>query len=561
VINVVTARPGSERAGFVDATLGNYDALVLKGGISGPLGENFAAGITFASTTRDGYVRNLFDNRKLNDVSRRGARLQLTWDAPFGAEFYWTADTTTNTSDFALTQLAAPFAGTSAPFGSVNSRLVTSQDQSNLQRLDVSGVSQTIDFEFANGLTLTSVTAYRKNSVRLNSDSDALPIDIIHAGPFTDESDFASQELRLTSRADQRVRYVLGGYYFTQEAFSYRAVYVNNSLPNGFETIADIDTDAAAAFVNLDFDLTESVTLTGGVRYTTEDKSGSYLQRNSTFPYAFPALDRTDSDVSWTASLTFRPTDALSFYGTASKGFKSGGFNVEPIQAMGVPASALSYAPENLRTYEIGAKGRLADNRFRFGVAGFFSDFENKQVSQFLSSGVPVPIIVIGNAAEAEIKGFEAEVSFSPNSVLTLDASVSRLLTRYTSFPNAARVGGVSIAYTGNRLENAPALSGDLAATVRIPVGNNVVTGFVRARHTGDTHFQADNAPIHFQKDYTTMDARLGLELNEGSTIVSIWGKNLTDEEFLTFSRVALGNHQVLYGEPQMYGLEVSWRF
>ncbi len=559
VINILTERPSDEFRGQFQGSYGNYEALILKGTVSGPLASNLFAGITLSTTTRDGYVYNAFDGQKLDDVKRRGGRLQLVWQPSPDLSFYWTADHTANNSSFALTQLAPPFAGTGLPYAGLNTRLRTSLDQSNQQRMRTTGLSQTIDYEAGAGHTLTAVTGWRRNNVVIYSDADSLPIDTVRSGPFSDQSHFFSQELRLSSPDTGLVRYVIGGYYFNQKAYAYRATLVAGSLINGFETQAHVDTESFAGFANVDIHPTDQITVTGGIRYTTEKKTGDFLQNNRTLNYNFPNLRRRDNDVSWTGSVNYRPSDSLSFYGTASRGFKSGGFNVEAINATGILPSSLSFAPEKLLNFEAGMKGRLLNGLINFSADAFYDTFDNKQVSQFLGAGIP--IIQVGNAGKARIKGFEIEANARPTDILTLSGSLSRLHTRYIRFPDAARVGGVLVSYTGNHVELAPAWSADGTADLRIPVSFGYITARATARYTGVTYFQPDNLPGNRQSGYTLLSGRIGVESENGRTSLAIFGRNLTDKGYYVFSRFNGSNHQVLYGEPRMYGVELTQKF
>lgn len=559
VINIITEKPSDTFKGQFRGSYGNYNALVLKGTVSGPLTGNLFAGITLSANTRDGYVRNLFDNRKLDDNDRRGGRLQLVWNSPAAINFYWTADHSTNTVDFALTQLVPPFAGSGLPYAGVNSRFVTSLDQSNMSRLNTTGATQTIDYQFGDGPSLTAVSAYRKTNILLYSDSDSLPIDTVHSGPFTDFSHFFSQEVRLASPDTGLIRYVVGGYYFHQKASAVRSVFVGGSLPAGFFTTAEVITDSIAGFANVDVHPTSTLTITGGVRYTSELKKGEFLQRNRTINYDFDDLRRRDNDVSWTGSVNFRPVESLSLYATASRGFKSGGFNVESLSVAGVSSQSRSFAPEKLLNYEIGAKGRALDGRLTFSASAFYDTFDNKQVSQFL--GAVVPVIQISNAGKARIKGFEVEAAVKPTSIFTVSGSVSRLYTRYLAFPDAARVNGVLVSYTGNKLENAPAWSADGAVDARAPISFGFLAARAEVRYTGNTYFQPDNAPGNLQKGYTLLQGRFGFETENGLTSVSLWGKNLTNKSYYVFSRFNGPNHQALYGEPRTYGVELIQKF
>lgn len=562
VINIITDRPADALRADLQGSYGNYDAVILKGAVSGPLTGNLFAGVTLSSTSRDGYVLNTFNGRKLDGVNRRGGRVQLVWNSPAGLNFYWTADHTANNTDFALTQLAPPYAGSGAPYGALQSRLRTSLDASNENRLRSTGASQTVDYVFnGDGPTLTSVTGFRRNNVVVYSDSDGLPIDSVRSGPFNDFSHFFSQEVRLSSPDRGLFRYVVGGYYFNQKAFAFRQTYIGGSLPNGYETRTHVDTESIAGFANVDFHPTDEITVTGGLRYTSERKRADFNQKNINFNYDFRDIRRHDEDLSWTANINYRPVPILSFYATASRGFKSGGFNTELIAARGNQPANLIFAPEKLLNFEAGAKGRLFDGLLNFSAAGFYDTFDNKQVSQLFNNSQGVSLFQVSNAGKARIKGFEVEATLRPSPVIVFSGSVSRLVTRYIRFPDAARVTGAVVSYTGNRLENAPAWSAEGTADLRVPVSFGYVTARGTVRYTGDTFFAPDNLPGNKQEGYILLSGRVGVETEDGRTSVALIGRNLTDKSYYVFSRFNGSNHQVLYGEPRMYGVELRQRF
>ncbi len=558
VINIITEKPSDTFKGLVNGSYGNYNAFNLKGSVSGPLADNLFVGVTLAATQRDGYINNLFDGRKLQNVNRRGGRLQLVWNAPF-AKFYWTLDRTVSDGDLIFTQLAPPYTGNAAPYGAVSTRFNVSFNTPSFSELKTTGVAQTVEFALPGDHSLTSVTAYRSIYANIMGDSDDLPIESVHAGPFTDESKLFTQELRISSPDRGLLRYVVGAYYSNQRAFALRETYIGGSLANGYDIHTAVNTSSIGLFANIDLHLTPKLTVTGGVRYTSEKKNGYFHQVSVGKNYTIDDLHRSDQDVSWTGSVNYRVTNQLSLYGTASRGFKSGGFNVDAVSAAGIPPASLSFSPERLTNFEVGAKGRLLDGALTFTADAFYDDFTNKQVAQFLGTGYPTTSI--SNAGKARIKGFEIEASAHPTNLWTIEASASRLVTKYLSFPNAALVNGAYISYTGNRLEGAPAWSASGAIDRRQPVGFGYLNVRIEGRYTGSTYFQPDNLAINLQNGYFLYGGRIGLETTNGRTSLSLFGKNLGDKAYYVFSRSALGTHQVNYGEPRTYGIELTQRF
>lgn len=560
VINITTKRPSETTEGEVKASYGNYDAVELSGSFSGPITDNLFAGVMVAGAHRDGYIYNVVDQRKLQNVARRGGRVQLLWKAPFGADFYWTADRTTNNADLVLGQTAPPFTGIAAPYGDLTNRFQVAFDQENFSQMRTTGGSQTIDYTLDSGIVLTSITAYRSVYGNVFGDSDAQPIDTLHSGPFTDESDIFSQEVRVASPDRGPVRYVAGVYYADQSAYGDRKTYVSGSLPTGYSMTMGVDTQSIGLFANVDLHLVDRLTITGGVRYTSEKKDGYFHQISTGRNYQFDDLNRKDTDFSWTGSVNYRVTPDLSFYATASRGFKSGGFNLDAIALTNVQPESLYFDPEKLTNFEAGVKGKLFDGMVTFSADAFTDNFDNKQVARFVDVG-GLPVNQISNAGKARIRGFEAEFSIRPDTLTTVNVNASHIDAKYTSFENAAVVNGAYVAYTGNVVEGAPAWGVNGSIDRRQPVSFGYLTAHAEVRYTGLTYFNPDNLVTNSQKPYTLANARVGFETEDGNLSVSLWGKNLFNKSYFTFARMAFGERLVYYGEPRFYGIEVIRKF
>jgi iron complex outermembrane recepter protein len=561
VINITTSKPTDEFRGEFSSSYGNYNAVVLKGDVSGPLTSNLYAGLTIATNTRTGYLENLYDDSKLDGIHRRGAKLQLRWLPLDNLEVNWSVDRTTNNTNFALTVPADPLTGPAIPYNTGDTRFTVSMDQSNSVQLATTGVSQVADLKLG-GTTLTSVSGFRRTDILVFSDADGLPINVLNSGPFTDDSHMFTQEFRVTSPGTDRLRYVAGLYYFDQDATSFRDVYVGGVLANGYVTNSGVDTKAYAGYADLDFDLMSDLTASGGVRYTDEKKNGyDFQQGGGGKNYSFPDLRREDSDVSWSGSLTYHFDRNVSAYGTVSRGFKSGGFNVDPITVVAnITPDKLSFAPETVLNYEVGTKGRFFDGALQLTAAVFRENFTNKQVAQIVP-GANVISVFITNAGAARIQGYELEATLKPDPYWTIDASLSRLNAKYTSFANAASVNGEFVSYTGYQMENAPQASAALAVTRRQPFSYGTLIGWGSVRYTGDTYFQPDNDQVNEQKSYALVDARVGYETPDTRTSVYLWGKNLTDRAYFVYSRYEINIHQALYGDPRTFGIEATRKF
>jgi len=559
VINITTKKPTEKTEGSFFASYGNYNAIRTQASISGPLAETLFAKVTVATWDRDGYIRNVFDNARYNNEDRRGGRVQLRWLASDQLEINANADVTRDRQRFVLNQANSP-AGAAAPYYTGN-RFEMNSDQRNLANRDMWGASVTADYTMANDLMLSSISAFRKIDILVYSDIDQTPLDLFHSGPFTDESKMFSQELRIVSPGGDAFRYVGGLYYFRQDAKGIREVFINGTSANGASNDAGVLTNSYAAYVNADYDVSSALSVTGGLRYTIEKKSGRFFQRRPNLNYNFPDLYRKDSNLSWTGSLKYAFSPRLTAYGTVSKGYKSGGFNLDTIGAPNLIANDLVFGPEAVTNYEIGLKGRTASNLLRFSAAIFNMEYSDKQVSQFIPTGAAsLPSNQVTNAGRARIRGVEGDVTLRPFEGFSLTVNGTYLDAKYTQFASAAIVGGVPISYAGNHIERTPKWTGSATAEYRYPIsgGDLVMAGSVT--HTGDTDLQADNALRNFEPGYTLFDGRFGFAADSGLDI-TLWGKNLGKKTYRTFARVFAGLDQAVYGEPRTYGVELRYHF
>lgn len=564
VINITTRRPDENVQGTVKLGYGRFDAFRAAASLSGPISETLFVGATVQRLARDGYIHNTLRDVDLQDQDRISGRLQLRWVPSDSIELYITGDATRDRTHAALSQLLPPYtsyAATNPPA----SRYVAAMDQRNSDNRDIRGTSATFNYDFGEGYSLTYVGAYRSVKTLVYSDGDNAPVDLIHSGPFTDHSKTLSQEVRLVSPGDKPFRYVTGIFFQNEKASSARNLYINGTLAAGASTFAKIRTNSYAAYANANYDLMDQLTLTGGLRYNIEDKDGSYRQLRQNLPalsFDFPHIGRKDKALSWMTSLLFKPTNRLSGYATISRGYKSGGFNVDLASDPNTTPARLAFEPEHLTNYELGVKGNLFNGRVQLAASIFRQIYRDRQVSQFVGSGGGIPAIYITNAGASRTDGIEAEGTFHIPGGPNLNLSFSHLDAHYTSFPNATSAGA---SFTGHVTELTPNYTGTISLDQRVPLGSGHLVYNAAARYTGKTYFDAANVALNTQDGFWLFDARTGyeFEIAGGAQTIGVyaWGKNLSGRDYLVFSRQYSGATQGLYGEPRTYGVELSLSF
>ncbi|MEM7452450.1 MAG: TonB-dependent receptor plug domain-containing protein, partial [Pseudomonadota bacterium] len=318
VISVVTRAPQYEWGGNASLLAGNFGAIIARGDVTGPLGENVAFSLSGNVNTRDGYFDNLEDGSEINSRDRWGVRGQLLWDVSDEVSFRLIADYDEIDEDCCGTVnlLNGP---TGAAVVGIGGQLVPNDEDSfatfiNFDTTNVvenGGISLQGDFAFEN-FDVTSITSFRTQDQNANADSDFTSADLIGRNFEERDIETLTQELRFTTSFGDNADFLAGFFYFDEEVeynteLLYGADFRNYggllagdpTLFDGLEALLGIppgtffaqgagvaefatqDNQALTLFTNLDWYLTDRMTLTLGVSYTNDEKDISVRQNNS----------------------------------------------------------------------------------------------------------------------------------------------------------------------------------------------------------------------------------------------------------------------------------------
>ncbi|MDO8863186.1 TonB-dependent receptor [Haliea sp. E1-2-M8] len=230
--------------------------------------------------------------------------------------------------------------------------------------------------------------------------------------------DKVTQELRLTSSSDQQLQWILGAFYAKEEGFNIQDLQVTPSAPLYFGNFPS-DYEEVSLFGNLTYEFNDQFDTSVGIRYSDYEND---VQLQAIGPLLAPlALNEiTDDFTSYLFNLRYRPNDQLALYARAASGYRPGGANFVLLDPTGAPLTREFFEPDTLWSYEIGAKGSLADGRLVYDLAAFYIDWEDYQI-QVVRSGVAVA----SNAEKAVSKGLEASLSFAATDALTLRSTLS----------------------------------------------------------------------------------------------------------------------------------------
>jgi iron complex outermembrane receptor protein len=421
--------------------------------------------------------------------------------------------------------------------------------------------------------TISITTAYADNfGTQLNdSDNTPLPNAVLRSG-FTIKT--FTQEVLYTTNQLGRFRGVGGLYYFTNKVDGNLAL--NNTA---FVDFNRVKTEAWAAFGELTYDITDQLSLTGGLRYSWEKKDAFKQSFFGTAPPSFFVLPQIGKH-SWDSldprvSLVYKVLPSTNLYATFTKGFKSGEFNVSGASVQRTPI-----APEKVTAYEVGVKSNPT-SRTSVNFAAFHYDYKDLQVTAFTNvNGVITSLLT--NAASAKIWGAELNGDARITDEFRVSVGGSWLEAQYSSFPGASFTtprgqvpGGfcpvppssnrllpicsVAADVGGNTMIRAPRWSGNITGTYtkETPVGtfDASATLFAAAK----VYFDVSNRV--YQPGYALVNLSAGWQPPSDHWMVRVWAKNVTDHAVLQSLVNTNAYDTVTYQPPRSFGVDVSYKY
>ncbi len=560
----------TQTEGFAQVTVGNYNQLDVKGAIGGSLGgedSGLRARVAVASLNRDGFGENVITQQPVSDKEISAVRLNLGAYAGDDFDVQFALDWIDDKSGMRGSQMLAPNRFTPA-FPPLDDRYDIRAGLRNLNDVESKGASATVNWRASEDWGFKYVIAKRESDSNGNIDFDTTPAKIADVGGvFFDEQ--VSHELQANFDAGGRARGVVGLYKFDGEA--------GGQIRNNFfnllfgDTQGRVLTDSIAVYADWTFDLTDRFRLDVGARYTDEDKRGivlnrSYRDASFTTPIAVVAdFDKTTNfeNVSPKVSLDYAITPDILVYGLATRGFKSGGYNIRA-NSVAVPRSAEPFDDETVDSYEIGSKMSFLDQRLFLNLSAFHNKYKDIQLSVFTafdSNGDGVDDQFFGdftNAGSGTVNGVEVEYQWLPTQNWLVSGNLAWLDTQYDEFISR----GVNIA-DSQRFTNAPEYSGALNVEYRTDLsGGGNLSARVGYSYQSEVWPTTDLSPVIRQDGYGLLNAGVIWKLNDAWTF-SLQGTNLVDEEYRTtgYNIPAVGVLTGFYGPPRQYTLSARYGF
>ncbi|NBV87973.1 MAG: TonB-dependent receptor [Betaproteobacteria bacterium] len=601
-INFISRKPLGTLALNANIEVGNYGMQSTRVGLELPKVNGLSVGMAVKREKRDGLVDD--SNNPASDgfgskdrtSARLSAKLELSKDAVINYMFDNT-DIDETPRPMTLSSLGN---GGSTNYGlnffsrlpSNGATLVSSEYKTSIpaakgydyiQAVKVKGHRVLGDFNLAPNMTLKYIGSYRDMDFKDFSDYGAgyaanlgaiIPM---YVGGQDTQYDNQSHEIQLVGSTDQ-MRYVLGYYRFKEDG----AVLTKNFgiiAGNGqsrSRAAYEISTDASGMFGQVDFDVTKELTVTAGLRSTTEDKYGSGRTLAGGAATPWEQITFVVPGSSGTGQAEFKkntPVFALGYkldaetnlYARYAVGYRSGGFNVQS------SSPADRYEPETSKSIEAGFKRTFANGKGILNVAVFNTTVEDAQQSVLPPGGITPKFL---NAAEATIRGLEVDGTVRLSGDWLANFGYGFTNGKFDSFDNAGVDIGSITAYPGTPKHN---FNVNLTGTI-------AKTSLGRLRAVADVTYQAKSyaivatpgkaagqpggtslwaTEVSELKSLLMVNGKLMLsdiQAGQGRAEAYLWVKNALDKRQENY-RLNLGFVVSSWTEPRTLGLGVTYKF
>lgn len=556
-INIVSRTPSDHFEGEIQGQYGTYDRYGVQGYVTGPItGGGIAGSLAFDVSGHGPYLKNVASGDDVENLKSRGVRGQLL--VPVGSNIRWTlrADWSRQSGALGIYPKLLQSYGNPTDDAILGDFRKVALDGPNDTILENYGFTSDLAIDLGSA-KLRALTAYRgfRGSILTDADSSSYTLLRNNIDPIRQHQ--FSQELTLNGKLG-RLDYVAGAYYFEETD---REPLTLTIYPNAITHIQrpQLYAQSVALYGQGEYHLTDTLSVVAGLRWTTErkhwqlddyytlstDPNPAVSAAALVLPGAF-AVDTSRRDHAFTPKfgVNFKPNDRVLLYASATRGFKSGGYDYGAVTAAD---SAAGYGPEKLWSYEVGIKSDWLDRRLRLNLDAFYYDYTDLQVESYVQNQATGSFgAITQNAATAHVKGIEAEIVAKPTRSLQLTANIAYLDARYARYPTAYVTAFGTFDASDKRLNNAPKWSATLSADYSFDLaGHGKLFAGVDTHLQSTIYFTAANAGVggvtdygERQTGYGLLNARLGWVSEDGQWKVMVTGTNLTDRNYITGTAV-----------------------
>jgi outer membrane receptor protein involved in Fe transport len=592
-VTIATKKPEFDFGGEVFAGAGNLGSRRAGFSITGPIiDQQLALRLSGNLNQRDGYVEDIKLKQFFNSRDRWTLRGQALWTPTNKVAVRLIADRSQK-DDICC---AAPYvlngvrAATITSLGGTvfnptrEADYLVATNTAPISSVEDQGVSAELNWDF-DWAQLRALASSRKFEATRNVDSDFSDIDVANSFGETTRDENRTFEVTLRGSVGP-VDWLVGAFSFDekfvqtgtavlgadagkyQAAIGARPAIVSLYAAGDGDTLRRFDLKAKgwSIFTHNIWDVTDKLSLTLGLRWSTDEKTGggTFVTRSAgscTSPLVPASLRLICPTTNYTASKkNEKPSGVLAasyqvdpnilLFTSYARGFKAGGVSLDRDAGN---RSKATFEPEESDSFETGIKAQWLNRRLRTNLTFFDQIYTDYQRIVFTGTEN-----LLSNQGEVRSRGVELDTRWFVGSGLTLTAGATY---NFAKFGN--EVSDVTI--RGKQLSGAPEMTTQLGFSYQRELLAGV-NGFARAnwRHQSKTITGGDLDPLKAQPAFGLLNASLGFRQEASGLEVSVWGSNLTDEVYRIVTANATaqpGSLNAYMGEPRTWGVEVSKKF
>lgn len=576
IIHIITADPTHDTQLDLGVSAGNYETYGGKffGNVS--LSDTVAVNLAMTAQRQDDYFgENTFTGNDVGYEEYTNVRSKLLWEPSDKTAVKLSARWSERHDDIGVVRGCAKTAtyGCAAglqPHDDINDETANIDGES---KADTWATALTISHRF-DSFDFLSITSFKNTDSSQEFDQESGPVAAIKAVLNQDDDTF-TQEFQISSNDDSKPYTWIAGLYYYYDDWKYDPLFLEGlavqfqitpplfGVPlSVLEIYSGVETESYAAFAEGTWNFTDATRLTLGARYTKDDRKNS--GRSDYFNPGEPIYaslsfdtDKTWDDPTYRAVLQHDLTDNVMTYVSYNRGFKSGSFNT--VNTFGYAYDPVE--PETVDAYEIGMKGDFFDNTFRANLAAFYYDYSDIQL-QKIDNGISL----LQNAAGGEIYGLDAEAQAALTDNLTLRLGLSLLDTEYTDFPgcqintpdpSASPFGAGNITTvgdcSGNELIRSPKYTYNIGGVYNLPTSTGIYGLALTVAYNDGFYWEPDNRAK--EDSYTVVNAEASWTSVNEKYKLTLWGKNLADEEFSAYTTEAVFGDTWAGAPPLTWGV------
>ena len=589
IVKFSSVKPTQDFEAYTKATIGSFGTINVEGAAGGGLTDELSARISLMNQNRDDYVNNGFTGEKdfTGGHDEKAGRLQFLYDTDaFSALLNVHGRKLDGTSSLFRANILTP--GSNELNDNYDRDTVYYDDgDGNFQKYDNSGASLTLEFDI-DGMTFTSITAQENadgkgkgdidGGYRIDEDFNGTPEEMgpgfIPFGAVTEDQlndlEQFTQEFRLASDTTEALEWQVGAFYF-DSSFGVTSI-------DGFfgATTVYHGNESWAVFGQSTYNLSDRWDITGGIRYTYDEKTFSVGQQNigspglaDGFPFVqdYDPIKVDDGQVSWELSSNYRLTDSTSLFGRVASGFRAQSIQGRDVAFEKAPSVAES---ETITSFEVGGKSDLLDDSLRLNGALFYYTIDDIQLSAIGGETQGNQLI---NADKGVGYGFEVDAEWRATKSLVLGGGFSYNNTELKdqnllvapcgsgACTPTDQPGGTGLVFIdGNPFPQAPETILTVNARYDIPVSTGEIYLYGDVARQGKT-----NLFLYESMEYNTngnfeAGLRVGYLNFDNDYEVALFGRNITDEENLK-GAIDFNNLTGFVNEPRIIGVEFKKNF